>query len=62
MMMMIQIMKRVRKQLQSKSAGKAPWKQSPALLLQKKSGNKSKLVFTGVIKKPHTVSPSTVAL
>ena len=49
------------KQLQ-KSAGKAPWKQSPAKLLKKKSGSKSKLAFTGAIKKPCRYHPGTVAL
>ena len=45
-----------------KGAGKAQWKLLPAKPLKKKSGSKSKLAFTGAIKKPHKYHLGTVAL
>ena len=42
--------------------GKAPHKQLPSKLPKKKPGSKSKLAFTGAIKKPHRFHPGTVAL
>ena len=49
------------KQLQ-KSIVKAPQKQLPVKSLKKKSGSKSKLAFTGAIRKSHRYHPGTVAL
>ena len=46
----------------SDSVGKAPHKQLPCKLPKKKPGIKSKLAFTGAIKKPHRFHPGTVAL
>ena len=45
-----------------RGAGKAPHKLLPAQPLKKKPGAKSKLTFTGAIKKPHRDCPGTVAL
>ena len=46
----------------SNSVGKAPHNQLPHKLPKKKPGSKSKLAFTGAIKKPHRFCPGTVAL
>ena len=46
----------------TKLVGKAHQKQLPCKLPKKKPGSKSKLAFTGAIKKPHRFHPGTVAL
>ena len=46
----------------SESVEKAPRKQLPRKLLKKKPGSKSKLAFTGAIKKPHRFHLGTVTL
>ena len=53
-------LKRARKG--SELVEKAPHKQLPCKLLKMKPGSKSKLAFTGAIKKPHRFHPGTVAL